>query len=755
MGEAIFRFLFKYPPVAYARGHLAFSSGLPGWLLPLLIIVIVAVIGRYLWRRHASLPVKIRALVWGLQAGVLAILLLLLWRPSLIVATQTPQQNVVAILADDSSSMAMADDGSRRIDQVHKTFDDSGPLLGQLREKFQIRLYRVSREAAKIRSVAELTAAGPSSHLQQSLADVYGELRHLPLAGVVIASDGAENGTPDSDGSKSMLDDLKARRIPVYTLGTGSEEFDRDVQIDDVSIPRAALPGSVVPATVTIRQHGYIGQSARLEIRDGKDVLKSREIQFGPSPLQTVPLNFVPKAKGLREYTVSISQMPAEVVRDNNTQSRLVEVQDRTARILYIEGEPRWEYKFIRRALDDDRSIHVVSLLKSSESKFYRQGIETPQELGETLPERKQLFHYDGLIIGSVTSSFFSPQQQEDIYNFVNRRGGGVLFLGGRYSLGDGGYQSSSLADLIPVHLGKPGGSSLRRIPAKFELTPRGFEDLQLSENETANREGWAKLPLLGNYQVTGDPKPGALVLAEAVAPDKKRFPVLTSQRFGRGRALLFATDGSWRWRMQLESANRSPETFWRQILHALVNEAPHQVSVTAEKPLYLDEQHVRFQAQVYDENYQPVNGAAVVATLHAPDGSSQSIPMDLSVELDGVFRGAYDAVSPGVYRLEVTARLGDKEIGKGGSYFQRADGGLEAFSAEQNKPFLTRLAEQTGGKYYPISRADLLPEQLTYSPAGISAPEIRDLWDMPVWLLALLILKGTEWALRKKWHTV
>src|ERR1019366_10632884 len=245
-------------------------------------------------------------------------------------------------------------------------------LFRQLRQKFQLRLYRFSKEAARIRSAADLAPAGPSTHLQESLAQVYGELRHLPLAGMVVVSDGAENG---SLASRDLLEDLKARRIPVYALGVGQPEFDRDVQIDDVTMPRAALPGSVIPATATVRQRGYLGEKARLEVRDGAEILKSREIRFGPSPLETVPLNFVPKSKGLREYTVSISPMPGEVVKENNSRSRLVEVQDRTAKILYIEGEPRWEYKFIRRALDDDRNLRLVSLLKSSESKFYRQGI--------------------------------------------------------------------------------------------------------------------------------------------------------------------------------------------------------------------------------------------------------------------------------------------------------------------------------------------------------------------------------------------
>ncbi len=753
MGEAIFRFLFKYPPVAYSRGRLALASGWPAWLLLIAIAALTAAVGHYLWRRHRNLPVKIRGLVWGLQSAALAILLLLLWRPALIVATQVPQQNVVAILADDSTSMAMEDGGSRRVEQVRKTLGDSGPLFQELRKKFQVRLYRFSKDAAKIRSSAELNAAGTSSHLQESLAQVYGELRHLPLAGIVVASDGAENGTA---GSKELSDDLRARRIPVYTLGVGREEFDRDVQIDDVTMPRAALPGSVIPATVTIRHRGYIGETARLEVRDGESVLKTREVRFGASPVETVPLNFVPKSPGLREYTVSITPMAGEAVRENNRQSRLVEVQNRSAKILYIEGEPRYEYKFIRRSLDDDKNIRLVSLLKTSESKFYRQGIENPQELGEQLPAKKDFFRYDGLIVGSVTSHFFSAQQQQDIYDFVSRRGGGVLFLGGRYALSEGGYQSTSLAELLPVQLGKAGGgSSLQRVPARFELTPRGFEELLLSENETVNRDSWAKLPLLGNYQLTGEPKPGAVVLAEAVAPDKKRYPVLASQRFGRGRAVLFATDGSWRWRMQLESTNHSPETFWRQMLHFLVNDTPPQVSVAAEKPLYLDEQHVRLQAHVYDENFQPVNGAAVVATVSAPDGSRREIPMELSVEEDGIFRAETEAASPGVYRVGVAARNGEKEIGKGGAYFQRADGGLEYFSPEQNAPFLKRIAEETGGKYFPIEKAGGLPEQLTYSPAGVSVPEVLDLWDMPLWLFLLLILKGTEWVLRKKWRSI
>ncbi|MGH9785160.1 MAG: glutamine amidotransferase, partial [Terriglobia bacterium] len=436
---------------------------------------------------------------------------------------------------------------------------------------------------------ADLKAEGRATRIEDALAEAYSELRHLPLAGMVLVSDGAQNG---SEAQREAFEELKARRIPIYTLGVGQEEFRRDLQLDDVAMPQAALPGSLVSATVTVRQRGYIGQTARLEVREGTSLLKTRDIRFGPAPVETVAVNFTPRTKGFREFTVRLVPLEGEAIRENNTQSRLVEVQDRTARILYIEGEPRWEFKFVRRALEEDRNLRLVSLLRTSDNKFYRQGVDTPQELADGIPNTKELFKYEGLILGSMQAAFFSPAQQEALYAFVSRRGGGMLFLGGRFALGEGGYQTTSLADLIPVHLrGSAGGSTLQRKPAKFQLTPRGSDRLQLSEDEAANRKNWESLPPLGNYQMTGEPKSGAVILAEAIPDDGRRQPVLVWQRFGRGRTYLFATDASWRWRMEADHKNQSHEIFWRQILHSLLQETPARVSVSAEKSLYVDEQ--------------------------------------------------------------------------------------------------------------------------------------------------------------------
>ena len=751
--DALFQFLFKYPPVAYQRGHLALTARWPGWLLVLLVLLAAALVAWNLLRQQARLSRGMQIFVWAAQSVTVAILLLLLWRPALMLSTLVPQRNVLAVLVDDSASMAMNEGGTPRIDKVKKVLDDSSPLIAELKSKFQVRTYAFSDVARRLAGAADLKATGTSTRVEDAVSEVYGELRHLPLAGMVVVSDGAQNVSAESHNT---LDEIEARKIPIYTLGVGAPELSRDLQLDEVAVARTALPGSLITADVTVRQRGYIGRNARLEVREGNRIVASKELDFGPEPVQTVPISFTPQSKGIKEYTFTVSPPGGEEIEDNNSQSRLVEIEDRSARILYIEGEPRWEYKFLRRAVEQEPSLKIASLLRTSDNKFYRQGIENDKELGDGLPDPKDLYKYEGLIIGSVQASFFSPEQQKSIYQFVSKRGGGVLFLGGRQALAAGGYQATSLADLIPVTLTTQGASaSFHFGKAKFELTPSGREKLQLSNDEKENQQDWEKLPLLGTYQLTGAPKPGAVVLAAGVPENGARFPLLVSQRFGRGRAQMFATDGSWHWKMELQASNHTHETFWRQILHDLISETPSPVSISADKALYADETKVRLTAHVYDESYEPVNAADAVATVHLPDGSNQEIEMHHSASEDGVFE-ADATVSPvGVYKVDLDAKVGGKSVGAGSTYFQRADGILEHFSPEQNVALLSRLAEQTGGKYYPLDKASSLPEQLTYSPAGVSVPEIRDLWDMPVWLLLLLLLKGGEWVLRKRLKTV
>ena len=160
----------------------------------------------------------------------------------------------------------------------------------------------------------------------------------------------------------------------------------------------------------------------------------------------------------------------------NNAMARLVSVSGEKRRILYVEGEPRWEYKFIRRAAEDDHGVQVVSMLRTTENKIYRQGISDPKELADGFPVKAEdLFEYEGIIIGSVEAGYFTPTQQELLREFVDRRGGGLLFLGGRFALADGGWGASSVTELLPTFLPN-GKNTFHRDPATAQLTAAGAD---------------------------------------------------------------------------------------------------------------------------------------------------------------------------------------------------------------------------------------------------------------------------------------
>src|ERR1035437_9618657 len=193
-------------------------------------------------------------------------------------------------------------------------------------------------------------------------------------------------------------------------------------------------------------------------------------------------------------------------------------------RIVYVEGEPRWEFKFIRRAEAEDKGLQIVSMLRTTENKIYRQGIADPSELADGFPVKAEdLFKYQAIIIGSVEAGYFTPAQQELLREFVDKRGGGLLFLGGRFSLSDGGWGSSSLAYLFPTFLPNAKGT-FHRDPATAQLTAAGAESpiTRLLDDRVANVERWRKLPYLNDYQNPGTAKPGATVLAQMTAGGPK-----------------------------------------------------------------------------------------------------------------------------------------------------------------------------------------------------------------------------------------
>ena len=339
----------------------------------------------------------------------------------------------------------------------------------------------------------------------------------------------------------------------------------------------------------------------------------------------------------------------------------------------------------------------------------------------------------------------------------MDRRGGGVLFLGGRASLSDGGYQSSALADLVPVETARSARPRSIAISPASELTQEGAQSIicRLDDDPARNAERWKKMPQMANYQEVGEEKPGATVLLRATPAGKNKSPLLVTENYGRGRTMLFATGGSWRWKMWLDHADKTHATFWQQIFRYMVTDTPGQVISTTPKPVLSDETRVPIRVEVRDKQYKPVTNAKVQARFMGPDGQSATMELAPVPLEEGIYGGEWTAEKPGSYITEIIAGREKEEIGHDVLTFRREDGVAENFHTSQNRELLEKLSQQTGGRYYKPAEASKLSNEISYSEAGITTRETRDLWDMPIVFLLALGIRASEWLLRRRWGVV
>lgn len=754
----MFQFLFKYPSSIFSKGDFVLLGGWPRWVLYLLVLATAVGLALLIRARlpQAAAPVRNwrAGVIWFLQFILATLVLVLLWQPAITIAELKPQQNIIAVLVDDSRSMALADQGAPREALAVKALENG--TLSDLQKRFQTRLYRLDTHLTRIEDPKELQGppTAPATRIGDSLKQFAAETADLPVGAVVLLSDGSDNsGGIDLD----TIAALRNRRIPVHTVGFGLEQIPNDVEINDAVVAPRALADSRLSARVSFHQRGYSGRKATLTVRDGSNILASRDVTFGPDDkIQSESLLFNAGSASAKTLQFHIDPMPGEQNQTNNSVTRLVNVESGKRRILYVEGEPRWEYKFIRRAEDDDRIVQVASMLRTTENKIYRQGINDPKELADGFPSRAEdLFAFQGLIFGSVEAGYFTLPQQQLIKEFVDRRGGGVLFLGGRFGLADGGWAGSNVADLIPTIL-PSGKNTFHRDPATVELTQAGADSIvtRLIDDPVKNIERWKKLPYLMDYQDAGTPKPGAAVLAEMNAHGQK-LPFLITENYGRGRSAIVASGGVWRWQMSQPLGDPTHNMFWRQLLRWLVTDSPGQVVASVPNQMLFDDGRIHLTADIRDKSYQPAPDAHVEAHVLGPNGTSASIEMNPVPDAPGQFQADWNAEKAGSYVTEVVAERAGQEIGRDVLTFQRMDGVAENFHTEQNRDLLEKLATQTGGRYWRPDQISNLPAEIPYSDAGITMRETKELWNMPIIFLVLILLRFSEWLLRRKWGVV
>jgi uncharacterized membrane protein len=563
-------FLFKYPEQVFRDSGFVLASGWPLWLLGVLLgAAALCVIAALVWKRSA-LRWWQHGLLGSLQIAMLALVLFVLWQPALVSERLLPGENAVAILLDSSASMTLNEGSGTRMQQAQALL--SPEALDRLAATYSILPFSFDSSARAMDDFSALPEPGTASRLGPSLLQTLREASVASLGAVILLSDGADN----SGGiAQDQLAEIAAFGVPVHSVGIGRERMPEDLELEEVVLPNKALPGTTLSARVSIRHDS--GGTARLKVYDGDTFLSSTEIELDPNQSSTMAFIDVDvEEPGQLDLRFTLDPLNGERSMANNSRASVVDVPEGKYRILYVEGEPRWEYKFLQRALNDDPSIQLSTLLKVTPNKYYRQGIDNPEELANGFPtERHELFAYDALMIGSMSVAEFSAEQQQLIRDFVSERGGSLLLLAGLNGLGLGGWGESVVSEVLPSRLSLQDADFVRqKAPVVLTDAGRNTPLLRFSDSDTENVKLWGELPEVADYQKLGPLRPAATTLLEIMV-DGRTQPLLVSQPYGRGQSFILATGGTWRWQMSLPLDDLRHETFWRQLARKLVAGSP------------------------------------------------------------------------------------------------------------------------------------------------------------------------------------
>jgi len=758
----MFEALFKCDLRTLLEGDFVYLSRIPGEVRFVLFVGFLAS-AWLLYREVGSKvsPLARRALPI-MRSGTYALVFFILGSPAIEVISPGVREIYTAVLVDTSLSMSIEDAStegggkkqarlSAAIELLGEGAPEGGGLLAEIGRSSRCLLYGFDRSPRRLAGIEELRPAGGGTNVYRALRDVDAELARLPLAAVVMLTDGCRN---EGGGLEEAARIPAARGVPLFVVGIGDPSAARDYEVVRVVAPRRVRRNAEVELQVTVRHAGAEGPF-ELRVRRGDNVvLSSREEPAKGTDIKVVRLVFTPDHEGSATYVVEIPPAEFERTAANNSARFAIDIQDERLPVLYVEGSPRLEYRFLRRAMFMDPEFRVVGMLRLARDRFLVQGAGAGEEhLQQGFPStRERLFAYQAVILGDIEAAHFTREQMELLEEFVGSRGGGLLMLGGVNSFGQGGYAGTPIEKMLPVALAP------RERPYSDETfapypTREGLAHpvMMLSQNPGQNRSLWEKVPPLIGWTPVGSAKAGAAVL---LTKGPGGPSVLAVQNYGAGRTAAFTSGGSWYWQVSMPASDEFHERFWKQLVRWLVSGAREQLTVSTSRDIYARGEGVFIRATVLGKDLRPVNDASVVATVTGPSGNPEEIPMNWILSEEGVYQCRYVGEETGPYTVSVRVEgWGEAKAATAG--FLVAEESSEFADSALKEQALRAMAESTGGRYFALADARGLAAELERAIARASSAERTrrtiPLWDMPALYVALMGLVCAEWLVRRR----
>ncbi len=765
----------------------------------LTIFIGVILLCVYLYRRPWGLQPWLRVGLGSLRLIVLVLILATLFEPTAVIRETHTQQQGLPVLIDVSESMTMKDQRKRPEDLVEAAValdllassseaepdqatlnldakqrqmiadasrlnlatsllsQSARPTLESIGEHVDISYHAFGKTTRMLsddhllapKIISELKAAEPETSIAESLETVANS-GNAPPTGIVLLSDGIDNAT--SRRSESILRDLGTRGIPVYTVPIGLADPD-DVSIRNIVMQEVAYSGDRVPVRVQLQSKGYEKRMARLTVRLNGRRVSQRTVRFD-NGLQFEDIDFRVDVyeKGAAQITVSIEPFDEEVSVNNNRIERSIRIVNEKVNVLYIEGNARWEYRYLRAILKRDPRINATFIASNVGPEVAR---NSPEHIERFPTDRNEAFQYDLIILGDVNASFFKDDELELLEELVRDRGASLLMLCGPMH-SPGSYAGTSVETMLPVRFNpdEPWEEVAESIYPV--LTPEGSSSLVMTlENEMeANDRIWSRVAPLDHLPPLLAPKPGATVLA--VLSDSgsraQRYPLVAWQRFGTGKCMSVASDRLWR--LRFKTGDKYHWRLWSQCiqfmtLSRLMGEHK-RVRLETDRAIYPVGDQCRLYAHVLDTDFEPVVQPSFDIIVSGLDGVSARETVSLRPDRShpGLYDGYFTPPAAGRYRVESNT---DDQSVSNTTEFQVAVVKRELTDPNVRLENMKRIADLTGGACLSIQDFSQLASLVNDEPVTTTIRTQRPLWDNAWVAFLLCILVGLEWIIRRR----
>ena len=778
------------------RGHVTLASPWQAWMAGALLSAGLVWFAFFYWKDGSRPSWWVKAPLVLLRLCALAALMAMLTQPTLRLEQVDRVRPSVAILVDSSGSMTIPDSklpASRAAleaqgagvsgDRLHNMtrLERAGAILNraqalkELSKKYNVRAYTIDsvpralalptdtkkRDAYKF-ALEPDAKTSDSTQLGAGLRRALDDMAGQPVAGMLLLSDGGSNLGEDP---VAVADAAHQAHVAVSAMGLGDPTKTKDVALLSTLADDVVRVNNTVTVYASLSHRGYKGKSQTVILqRDGQEIQRQNLVLGADEQKQEVRFTYTPDRAGRFYYTVVAAAQPNEVTLANNKRAFVQTVIDKKLKVLYIENEPRYEYRYLRNAILRDTSLDFACLLLSGDGA--NEGGEGNIPVKGFPADEKTLFDYDIIVLGDVPRSYFSAAQLDNLRRFVEDRGASLLVIAGEQHMPHE-YSGTPLEAVLPAVISASPDPITTDEEFKWQLTPEGKRSpiTQIEDDATENAHVWESM-LPGMFWAAGVPraKPGATVLAQH--PTRRNadgpYPLVLTQPFGAGKCFLELVDSTWRWRWRV--GDRYFYRYWGQVFRSLTpKELPGNsrfVQLNADRGNYRLGEKVALNARLLDAYYHPIKVSSITAYVTTAGGQQQKVVLQATPGAPGLYTALYQPDRVGKYSVNVTSPVNAQA--KAGAAFVVESLALEKQKPELDEPALQKIANAGGGKLYaPNKLADWM-RTLPYQPLEVRSEQEYELWDIragsdpilrhiPLFLALFLVPLSLEWLIRKR----